>query len=200
VFTAILGFLPLGKLMKFIPGKGGAVIVLVAFLAGAGGSWYVKSQFEAADRAHALQDALDRQHEAVKLAITQSEALRALDQEILSQVTEQEVQIRETTKYIIEQVEVYVPVESECSPNYSVGAVRLLNQSRRPGAASNLQGLPDTPGFSDEESRAPSTITQRAEIEAHIDCAARYNQLKAKHDALIDWIHKNQKQTGDSWK
>lgn len=60
------------------------------------------------------------------------------------------------------------------------GDISVLNHART--------GLPDTPALADEEKRTASTITQRAEADAHADCGLRYRALAAQHDALIDWL------------
>lgn len=168
---------------SFSSWQGLLLIALIAFGAGSGSTLYIKSKFDAAARAKAAEHALEEQREAVRLAIEQMEELRALDNEILSAAVEKERVIETRYRTIVKEKIVYVPENPVC--DLTRGAVGLLNDIR-----AGQGGLPQASGLSDEESRAPSTITQRAEVEAHADCARRYNTLAIQHNALIDWIEK----------
>jgi hypothetical protein len=98
------------------------------------------------------------------------------------QVVIKEVEkIREVEKRIPYEVVKYVPSNPAC--NLSVGAVRLLNDARvlsHPEA----DRRPAEP-LSDAASRAPSDVGQPEEVAAHADCASRYAELAARHNALI---------------
>jgi len=59
--------------------------------------------------------------------------------------------------------------------------VSLLNLART--------GVSDATAVPDAEGSATSALTESAELEAHSDCAVRYRQLAADHDALIDWLN-----------
>lgn len=60
------------------------------------------------------------------------------------------------------------------------GDVSLLNRART--------GLSDAARVPDAEKRTPSTLTQRAEIQANADCGLRYRKLASERDALIDYL------------
>jgi hypothetical protein len=172
-----------------MPGKGFLIPALIALCVGAATGWYIKSQFEAANRTELLENALVQQREAVKQAIAQSEEIRTLDNVIIEQVTKKGAEVREKIRYITKEVTKYVPVKTSCDSNYSVGAVSLLNDARRLGATDSVPRVPHTASLSDEALRAASTHTQQNEIAEHIALAAQYNELSIRHDALIDWLN-----------
>jgi len=64
--------------------------------------------------------------------------------------------------------------------NLTRGDVSVLNLART--------GQPDAAAITDEEKQTPSSLTQRAEAEAHAECAIQYRELAAEHDALINWL------------
>lgn len=171
----ILKSLFLNKTAAFV-----LVSALVGFFLGA----YVVNTINDAARAEALSDALKEKKAAIKRIIDQQEAIRQADSEVvfakdqvITKIVQQEVQIPT-------EVIKYVPAENDLACSLTVGAVGMLNRARSAGMSTGT----DTTGFTDAESGATSTVTQRAEVAAHADCAIRYNKLKTRHNALIDWL------------
>lgn len=84
----------------------------------------------------------------------------------------------ESDKGLIKEGLTHVSDNPVC--NLTRGDVSVLNHART--------GLPDTPALAEAEKPTPSTLTQRAEADAHADCGLRYRDLAARHDTLIDWL------------
>lgn len=168
--------------------KGVALAVTLAFSAGAGAAIYVKGKWDAADRAKEAERALLIQQEAVRRAIAQGEELRRLDNQILSELADKGAEIRVVERTITKVVSHYVPAETadrDCRLANAV--VWMLNDARR-----GHQGpVPGASEPTDEEARAPSAVTRREEVEAHADCAIRYNEIAHRYSALIDWIEQS---------
>ena len=162
-----LGFL--GKL-------GGFRTMLIVSSMTFGLGFYTSAKFEQSAHVQELED-------AVKRTIAQAETVRELDNEILEGYLEQSQRVNEKIVYVNKEVIKYVKDNSAC--NLTAGAVGLLNHAR------DRSKLRKATEITDAEKRTPSTITQRAEIESHLECVTRYEQLSASHDALIDWLNYN---------
>ena len=173
-----------------------AVVAAVCLAVGAASGWHVKSRFEAAARAEAAERALkekedalaaqQRRHEiAIEELRQQHEALRARDDRAIQSAEARARQAENSLNQLRKEIATYVPSdEAGCSCNLTRGAVGLLNDARRAAAGE----VSSTAGLSDGEKQAASTVTQRAEIEAHVECAVEYERLRGRHDALIDWL------------
>lgn len=174
---------------KFLLSKQGliAVALAAAFLAG----WYVADTFAEAEKAEALAELVDDQKRATRQVIDQQKALRALDAELTDNLMVELAKNSEREKIVVKEVIKYVPEDPAGRCNLSRGAVGLLNNAR---GYSDTGGVPTAPELSAEESAAQSSLDQRAEVSAHADCALRYEELRLRHNALIDWIERRQEQ------
>lgn len=189
--TLALSFLPKLSLfsgLKSLFSASTLIMLLIAFVAGCGITWYTLTAFYKADTADTLSVALELRNEAIRDTIERGDEIRRLDLiEFEKQLAQAKVS-SVVTKTITEEVIVYVPETNDC--NYSFGAIGLLNIARQPWLGSSLATLPTTAGLSDETLRTTSSFTQRDEVKAHAACATQYNDLAVKHDALIDWLEK----------
>lgn len=96
---------------------------------------------------------------------------------VLPDLTDKLVQL-ERDKVLLEEELKNVSNHPVC--DLSRGDVSVLNHART--------GLSDAARVPDAEKRTPSTLTQRAETQAHADCGLRYRKLASEHDALINWL------------
>lgn len=81
------------------------------------------------------------------------------------------------------------PADASAAPwRFDVGTVRLLNAAR--------SGNPVDPSSvgNDEGDNAPSTVGIAEFATNDLQVVHRYNALKAKHDALVDWVNHLQDQ------
>ena len=165
-------------------------LILAAFAAGGGITYYIDSLFDDAARAELLEKQAAAHKAAVKRAIEQSEKVRKLDNELLSDAADAKDEVDKAHDVFIKEVVKYVPQVSEagCDCNLRIGAIRLLNAVRAGRAGGELRS---PAGGTDEEGRTPSSITGLAEIQYHADCARRYNDLAADHNALIEWLRRH---------
>lgn len=170
--------------------RGLLILAGVAFSVGLSSGWYVKDKFAEAEKAAALAALVDAQQKATAEAIERHKATRALDAEVISNLMVELETAQSRERVIVKEVVKYVPEDPAGSCNLTRGAVGLLNNAR---GYSDAGGVPGPAELSDEESRAPSSLTQRAQVGAHIDAASRYEALRAKHNALIEWIERQQK-------
>jgi len=178
------------KLLKFIPTPSLPVIAVTAFLAGSSVAAYTSHVFHKAALSDELTEALNRQNKAVLQAIEENDEIRALDQKYFNIELAKAKEIQVVTKFITKEIVKYVPDESTGACNYTIGAVGLLNVARQPfnGSVASVYETTDQPN---PALQATSAHTQRSEIEWHAQCAGQYNELAAKHDALVDWLNEN---------
>jgi hypothetical protein len=161
------------------------VALAVGLSLGSCGACVVKGKFDDAARLKETEQALVATQNAVRRAIEQEQARRAIDDGVILAVESQRQQIQTVERTIIKEIPVYVEAEGDSGCNLTRGAVGLLNLARSaPGSEVRSASL------ADEEGRATSTVTQRAEVEAHADCATRYNRLMIEHNGLIKHIQK----------
>lgn len=94
----------------------------------------------------------------------------------------------EIVEKIIEK-EVVRYVERETDPvacNVPIGSVRVLNDAR--SGELREDGLQSSTGESDDEGRAPSTVTRADLFESDASIAIEYNKCRNQLNSLIDWI------------
>jgi hypothetical protein len=96
---------------------------------------------------------------------------------VLPELAGKQVAIAEQ-KPIIQEGITHVSDNPLC--NLARGDVSVLNLART--------GHADAAALADEEKQTPSSLTQRAEANAHAECAIQYRELADAHDALIDWL------------
>ena len=72
----------------------------------------------------------------------------------------------------------------------SLGALRLLNESRDPGATE--ASVRTAAGIPDAESTTPTEVSGEDLVNDSVDVANRYNELMRQHNALIDNINQQQ--------
>lgn len=157
----------------------GAVVLFVV-IGGVGGS-FISSKIGDLKRASAVASVtreFNSKIEGMKDEYTRQIEIR--DERVSALLTQLEGIYREV-KTLNQEVSKHVPNDPAC--DLTVGAVGLLNTARGHGA-----GVPAAPNGNDEESRAPSVVTQQAEVTHHIDCAVRYRELAARHNQLLLWI------------
>ena len=156
-----------------------AMVVTFLIVGGVGGS-FISSKIGDLKRASAVAS-VTREYNAriEKLKEEHLDQIRIRDERVSSLMGKLEAIYREV-KTLNKEVAKYVPLNPSC--DLSVGAVGVLN------AARGAPRLPDAPERTDAESRAPSTLTQQAEVTAHVDCAVRYRELAARHNELLLWI------------
>ena len=177
-------------------GKSILIVALIAFLVGAGGSWYVTNKFAKAKEVKILTDALERQREAINRVIKQNDELNAINDEILTEVDDNSSRIDIASDAFQIEVAKYVQSNKGNMCNLSVGAVGLLN-NLIDGKPANLSRLSEAAGNNVEKRKTSSKINQLEATRHHGLCIAKYNQLMIKHNALIDWINKSATVTND---
>jgi hypothetical protein len=96
---------------------------------------------------------------------------------VLPELAGKQVAIAEQ-KPIIQEGLTHVSDNPLC--NLTRGDVSVFNLART--------GHADAAALADEEKQTPSSLTQRAEAQAHAECATQYRELADAHDALIDWL------------
>lgn len=187
----VMGAARYGKLVAWFGGtQFWLTMLLMAFLVGGFVGWKVTSTIEKAASVNALMDAIKDRDESIARIESHYERLLDLNNASYQQLEAKLAKLRQSERTIIKEVPVYVQSNPDC--DLTVGAVGLLNSARAgvSGGGAPEAGAAGTP---DAEKLSPSIVTQRAEVEAHADCAIRYNELAEKHDALIEWIRTYEK-------
>jgi len=161
------------------------IIVLVALASGFASGWYVSGVFHKAKAAERLQTEIDNISAQYKGSLQNARKELQVASETVFRLSKQYENINKIKVKAEGEVIRYVQINNEC--DITRGAVRLLNQARGSG---DKQAMLHATGIVDGQEHTSSTVTQRAEIEAHIECATQYGKLAAKNDALIDFITK----------
>jgi len=108
-------------------------------------------------------------------------------QEIVVDQAVREAEIQIVEKIVEKEVIKYVDRETDpVACNVPIGSVRLLNDARSGRLRSG--SLQSTPEESDDEGRAPSTVTRSDLFESDAGIASQYNLCKNQLNSLIDWI------------
>lgn len=181
-------------LSKLGSGRGAIIVAMVAFGAGSGSALYVNNKLVQANKYEAAQVALDAQRDAVRRAIEQSEETRAIDDEVLTGLSEATTSARAQSAQFKKEIEKYVEANPSCS--ISGDAIRLLNELRA-GGITSVSELRKAAEITAQKSKA-SSVDQIDEIVAHGECIDQYNELMHKNNALIDWIGKSNSRTGNN--
>lgn len=174
-------------LSKIASGRGVLIIAMVAFAAGSSSAFYVSNKFDEADKYRAAEIALVAQRDAVQRAIDQSEQIRALDNDVLSELSSATADVRGRSDIFKREVEKYVEDNPACGLNND--ALRLLNELRANGVTS-VSELREAAEAATEAGGAIA-IGQVDEVTAHGECITRYNELMHGNNALIEWIEKS---------
>ncbi|MCG5512871.1 hypothetical protein [Ectothiorhodospira shaposhnikovii] len=172
-------------MIKLASLKSMALVAILTASAGFGAGFYIKGEIEAAARLAGVEAALRAQKEAVRLVREQAEAQRQIDQAAMQKLMRQANEFRAIERTVPEVVIRHVPAEDhDTDCRLPVAVVRMLNDARRGHRAELPTATLDTDG----EAGATSALARRAEVEAHADCALKYNALAGKYNALIDWL------------
>ena len=121
---------------------------------------------------------------------------------IISDLSDQLRRANANERVVYKKVYKYVESKPDCNLDHHV--VGLLNQAR---AADHNGTLSQTPvGLNGEGTSAPSDsrgtsvvdeviaiatnshLSQQREVESHLDCTFKYNNLMTKHNKLIEWL------------
>lgn len=167
------------------------VLFTATFALGSCSGALIVKKYNDAQKTQQIQLELRAKDKAIEVLRHRYEQQRKTDAEIIDRLRNREAEIREVEKIVTKEVIKYVPVDESGSCNLTRGAVGMLNAAR---AGRGSAELPGAPKLSYGEAAEPSSITQRAEVEAHAQCGVRYNELAARHNALIDWLEQQQKE------
>jgi len=162
--------------------KGNAAIIVVTLVAFASG-WYLSDVFHKAETAKRVQAEIVNLSAQYEHELKSSRRELQVASETVTRLSKQYENINKKKLTATKEIVKYVKTNDNC--NVSRGAVRLLNNARRFDSETTL---PETTSNADEKGRAASSVTQRDEIEAHINCATQYSKLAARNNALIDYI------------
>tara|TARA_B100002049_G_scaffold236750_1_gene224412 strand:+ start:439 stop:1002 length:564 start_codon:yes stop_codon:yes gene_type:complete len=172
-----------------LTGARATLIALIAGIAiGFGSGYWLNATVERAADADAAEAKAEIVLEMAGAQRVQLEATRDNDSAAQVSLEMADKSVETTIKTITKQVIEYVP-ETDDSDNLSVGAVRLLNSARRAADPTRVPYAAEEPHVSGE---TPSTVTRRAEVEYHADCAVEYEKLRVRHNELIEWLNRQQ--------
>lgn len=157
------------------------VSVLLSVVVGIAVGWNVSGTIHKARYADTLQTEMTNLTVQYRGSLNSKQRELDIASESLSELSQRYDRINETRLTSVREVVKYVKKNNDC--DISRGAIGLLNEAR-----DSASGVSKAAQLSDEEKQSSSTITQRAEIEAHIQCVAEYNKVIAKDNALIDWL------------
>ena len=147
-----------------------AALALMAFV-----WWYSDRQYDAGYNA-ARAEYLGQ----LEKSLAKNKAMQVEIDSLTASLFELESQRQTQYQIVRQEVPVYVQDNRDC--DLTRGAVGLLNRAAMPNA--------EHPALSETAKQAPSTVTQRAATEHCIGWAEQYNELAARHDALIAILEK----------
>jgi len=156
------------------------IAYIVAFLAvfgsGAGLSYKLTSDHYRSEQLTAVTNAeAEKERKLTQAFDSERDALNMAHAEELKN----NVIVREVPKYVTK----IQRVKSDCS--YSLGTVRLLDDAAGKRVPENNTALPAP------DDAAASDITEYAGIKYTHELLSQYNLWMIKHNALIDYLHKN---------